>query len=1431
MCPAAARLNDPIAHTSMLGHLAKMGGSLIAGALIGAALTAVAVVAVGAVVATGGLGLGAVLAIGFGVSMAMEASGLNGLIDNGVNHLVDKFIPPSIEGKIASGSPDVNVNSLAAARAAAPTTSDIIECAQHGSGAPQMLAQGSDNVFINSQPAARKDDKTTCDGTIAEGSEDVFIGGGTLTVREIQDERPWWITALGTAIGVAMTLCGRGRLNLSSLKSALPCLLKHAGASMAGSLVGSGIRTLIGNPVNVITGGKVLRENPDVVLPGPLPFEWTRFYSSHDERAAGLFGPGWSVHFEVGLSIERDGDGAITALVYCDEQGRSMRFPAVLPGESHYSSAEGYYLICTAAGQYLVESTDGVYRDFGIPAAGFAGALQLQRLEDRNGNWHALRYDGGKLHAINDGCGRTLELEYDELHPERVAALNLVKGADNEQPGTLVQYCYNAAGQLNEVIDRTGQTVRQFAYRHGLMVEHSVPGGLHCHYAWEGSGGGARVVRHWTNDGEAYTLQYDLKARCTLVTDAIGRQYQWEWNADCVPTAYIDAEGHLWRYVWDENRNLIETIDPTGAVTRCEYDKFGRMTTTTNALGAIERTEWHEQFDLLTAEIDAAGNRWTYHYDERGNLILVTDPEGHKTEQAYDAHGLPHTIRDARGGHKHMAWNRRAQLIAYTDCSGKTTRFDYDALGALAGVTDALGATTAYRTDAFGRVTEVVDAEGGVQRFEYDALGRLAASIDPAGYATRYERNLRGQPTRRINAMGRSVEFVYDGAHRLARLINENGEAYRFGYDRNDNLVEEIGLDGTVKRIEHDVRGLPVKVIDAAGHADELTLRMERDALGRLTIKHARGRSTLYRYDAIGQLVHAELFSDDGKHRTVHDKLGFKYSKRGELLGETGHLGTLAHRYDELGNRCATTLPDGRTINRLHYGSGHVHQINIDGEVISDFERDDLHREILRTQGQLSTRFGYDKLGRKTSQDTARPNAHEPVLRKEWQYDRAGELARKTDSRHGETRYFYDPLGRIVNTINSAQHETFQWDAAANLVDSTLTPGYVKYNRVTTFEDKRYEYDIHGRMESKRIGKHTEQRFRYDGEHQLREVETVRNGVRQVVWFDYDALGRRIGKHDAFGQTQFLWDGFTVMLERRGQSVATYVYEPGSHSLLSRIDSDHTNTATSSNATLFFHNEVSGTPEELRNQAGETAWTARYYSWGNTLSEEWFAGQTESSANPASPLPQNFRGDGQYVDRETGLFYNTFRYFDPDIGRFTTSDPIGLHGGANLYHFAPNPTGWTDPLGLTGAPSLIRYRPHPTLTAQAGSRDTAIARAWVQEKMLINQTGTGTRNWSPAELEAITSTKNSQLTSVMSKLGYTGHHINSVEGNGAFGTKWQGDPRNIVFLENHNHPNSTRAPNAYSEHVHSMQGHRGSTTNTTRGRLIDRQAMARAGCR
>ena len=118
------------------------------------------------------------------------------------------------------------------------------------------------------------------------------------------------------------------------------------------------------------------------------------------------------------------------------------------------------------------------------------------------------------------------------------------------------------------------------------------------------------------------------------------------------------------------------------------------------------------------------------------------------------------------------------------------------------------------------------------------------------------------------------------------------------------------------------------------------------------------------------------------------------------MLEERSQAGSLQNHYDELGNLIQSKLPDGRWINRLHYDSGHLHQINLDGHVISDFERDRLHREVLRTQGQISTRSEYDRSGRLRSRQrrhTSQPALVTAAIQKHFEYDPDDNLIGKLD--------------------------------------------------------------------------------------------------------------------------------------------------------------------------------------------------------------------------------------------------------------------------------------------------------------------------------------------------------------------------------------------------------------------------------------------------
>jgi RHS repeat-associated protein len=84
---------------------------------------------------------------------------------------------------------------------------------------------------------------------------------------------------------------------------------------------------------------------------------------------------------------------------------------------------------------------------------------------------------------------------------------------------------------------------------------------------------------------------------------------------------------------------------------------------------------------------------------------------------------------------------------------------------------------------------------------------------------------------------------------------------------------------------------------------------------------------------------------------------------------------------------------------------------------------------------------------------------------------------------------------------------------------------------------------------------------------------------------------------------------------------------------------------------------------------GTTVWLATYEPFGN--------------ATVMGNITNNLRMAGQYYDQETNLHYNWNRYYDPRVGRYITSDPIGLLGGLNTYSYVyNNPLRWTDPKGL-----------------------------------------------------------------------------------------------------------------------------------------------------
>ncbi len=113
------------------------------------------------------------------------------------------------------------------------------------------------------------------------------------------------------------------------------------------------------------------------------------------------------------------------------------------------------------------------------------------------------------------------------------------------------------------------------------------------------------------------------------------------------------------------------------------------------------------------------------------------------------------------------------------------------------------------------------------------------------------------------------------------------------------------------------------------------------------------------------------------------------------------------------------------------------------------------------------------------------------------------------------------------------------------------------------------------------------------------------------------------------------------------------------------------------NATIYYvHTDHLATPHKLTNSTGTVVWSTSYDPFGS-------ATVNEDPDSDGTSVTFNLRFPGQYADGETGLHYNYFRTYDSSIGRYLTSDPIGLNGGLNPYNYVGgNPLSFVDPLGL-----------------------------------------------------------------------------------------------------------------------------------------------------
>ncbi|VWC04506.1 YD repeat-containing protein [Burkholderia lata] len=692
------------------------------------------------------------------------------------------------------------------------------------------------------------------------------------------------------------------------------------------------------------------------------------------------------------------------------------------------------------------------------------------------------------------------------------------------------------------------------------------------------------------------------------------------------------------------------------------------------------------------------------------------------------------------------------------DCSAKASTWAYDERGQLVQFTDAAGQVTRYRYDR-GQLDAIRYPDGTEEHFERDAEGRLLGHRDALGRTTTWDYTEAGLLAKREDAAGRSLRYQWDKLGQLTALRNENGRDAEFHYDPVGRLLAETGFDDATTRYEYEeATGTLARAIDG-----QRITAYTFDPMGRLTERRAALQTgdaapreqdwqvETFAYDLNGNLALAS--NADSRLQWFHDPAGNlvrehqHYTRLGQPL-----VGVWQHEYDALNQRIATVRPDGHRVSWLTYGSGHLLALQLDERELVSYERDDLHREVARLQGnRLLQTQQWDAMGRLSEQvlarDTPAPThtgGGNRLLVRRYRYDASGQLTDINDTRRGQLAYRYDPVGRLLEAQSRLGHETFDFDPASNLIDPAEQREAERQrmprikaldNLLKQYAGTHYQYDARGNL-TQRWHNGKEGRFTWDLFDRLTHYEDD----RLKVDYTYDALGRRLSKHSQAhyeerreagphwnraervkrnrelqcGFTLYGWDGDTLAWESKiadedgfGARTTHYVYEPGSFvpvaqavrddaiELLDqpeygdyyRQDEDPlwgpTPPAPPINSLAWYQCDHLGTPQELTDEHSEIAWSAEYRAWG-------VAQEVIRKALGKALIANPIRFQGQYHDSESGLHYNRYRYYDPEVGRFVSKDPIGYSGGINIYGYvAGNPTGNIDPVGLAACGVLF----------------------------------------------------------------------------------------------------------------------------------------------
>lgn len=591
------------------------------------------------------------------------------------------------------------------------------------------------------------------------------------------------------------------------------------------------------------------------------------------------------------------------------------------------------------------------------------------------------------------------------------------------------------------------------------------------------------------------------------------------------------------------------------------------------------------------------------------------------------------------------------------------TDYEYDAEGNPT-KTIVAPSTRAYATrheyDGLGRRKNTTDARNGQVKLGYDLQDQLTSVTDPRQLVTQYQPN---------------------GLGDMKALISpDTGTTSNTGFDAAGNLKASTDARGVLASYTYDKLNRPKQVVYSKAGSPSRTLNWTYDqtgasfgyGVGRLTTAATPDASTAFRYDALGRVT-----------TTVQ-------------TGAVGNALTVGFDYDAAGHVTQLTYPSGRTVS-FDWVNGRPQAVRITAGTTTKTLLDQVAMSPFGPVQSWVWQFGaaqkpharvFDSSGRLVRQALGN-------LVRDIRYDDAGRISGYThyDAATGlaaaayDQGFSYDELGRL-QLVTASTNWGYGYDASGNRTASSAgasARGYTisatsNWLDALTNPVRNIGYDLAGSTQS---DVQSGSSANFTGSYSLEgRLAGMAQGSSAGVDFGYDALGRRVTRGQWTGSpsnpravTLFAYDQDHHLLgeyQADGTPVTEYVWFGDTP--VAVLKTDPGNPAAVQ--IYAIHADHLDTPRVILDAQGKVRWRWMGEPFGASPAEE------QPTAGLGA-LQQNLRFPGQQYEPFGGRHYNHFRDYDPSVGRYIQSDPIGLAGGLNTYAYVGgNPLSNVDPAGL-----------------------------------------------------------------------------------------------------------------------------------------------------